>query len=89
MTIEAATITLPAFLADALVHGELRGLDNTGLQVYASVIDHLEEGGWYVVDVARDDAGKTQHFRLNFGDAGSLDVQDFVINRTETMEHVI
>jgi hypothetical protein len=88
MAIEVATITLPAFLADALVHGDLGRLDDTGLRIYASVVDHLDEGGWYVVDVARDDDGKSQHFRLNFGTSGSIDVQDYVIHRTGSMENV-
>jgi hypothetical protein len=86
MATETATITLPTFLENALIHGDLRGLGDTGLQVYASVVDHLAEAGWYVTDVARDGSGGTRNFRLQFGPAGSLDVTDYVIHRPHQME---
>jgi hypothetical protein len=83
---ETATITLPTFLENALVHGDLRGLGETGAQIYASVIDHLAEGGWYISDVARDHSGGTRNFRLQFGTDGSLDVMDYVIHRPDRIE---
>jgi hypothetical protein len=91
MATETAIVTLPAFLENALLHGDLGGLDDARLQVYCSVIDHLEGDGWYVVE--RDDDGipheprHALHFRLHFGADLDSKVNDYVCHRPRQIEH--
>jgi hypothetical protein len=91
MATEIAIVTLPTFLEQALLDGDLSGLDEAGLQVYCSVIDHLEGDGWYVVE--RDDDGipheprHALHFRLFFGSDHGGKVKDYVFHRTGRMGH--
>lgn len=75
-------VTLPAFLASALVNGDESGLDASGLVTLARVRDYL--GEMDVIDVARDDDGEaeesrfTWNFDLYCGDARGGDVLDYV-----------
>lgn len=56
MAIEVMTITAPAYWASALVNGDYSGL---GEQEAAWCREWQQNNApWYVVDVARDDAGE-------------------------------
>jgi hypothetical protein len=90
MATEIAIVTLPAFLEGALLHQDFRGLDDAGLQIYCSVVDHLEADGWHVV--ARDDDGLPHeprdalHFRLYFGTDLGCKVNDYICHRSDRIE---
>jgi len=79
------TITLPAFLACALINGDESGLEERDEAVLARVYDML--GDWQVVDVCRDEEGNAEEARFSWsyafhgGDASGGDVLDYVIHR--------
>lgn len=83
--LEVDQITLPAFLASALVNGDESGLEERDEPVLARVYEML--GDWQVVDVARDEEGNGEEARftwsydLHGGDAKGGDVLNYVIHR--------
>ena len=86
MTLEVDEITLPAFLACALINGDESGLEESDERVLARVYAML--GDWEVVSVAEDSVtGETQEARFTWeyrrygGDASGGDVLDYVIHR--------
>jgi hypothetical protein len=85
MALEVDVITLPAFLASALINGDESGLEESDERVLADVYAML--GEWQVVDVVRDEDGNAEEARftwsydLHCGDAKGGDVLDYVIHR--------
>lgn len=81
------TITLPDYLASALVNGDCSGLDPEGLAVLDNVLANHIPAGWYVVDVARDENGEgleprfTWSYRLYGGACSGGSVLDYVIHK--------
>jgi len=84
MTIKTTTVTLPAFLASALVNGDETGLEPNDEKVLAQVLATLKADNLEVYDVVRDADGNadearfTWSYRLYGGDANGGDVLDFV-----------
>lgn len=89
MAIKVETVTLPAFLASALVNGDESGLEDSDMDCLNRVYEWLDKSKLTVVDVARDDDGNameprfTWSFRLHFGDASGGDVLDYVCHSYE------
>lgn len=84
--IEVDYITLPAFLASALVNGDTSGLERGDLECLDAINARLARDGFEVVDVARDDDGDfyprfTWSFRLYGGDAEGGEVLDYVVHK--------
>jgi hypothetical protein len=80
-----ATVTLPAFLASALINGDasrLNAADRACLKRIEALL-----GKWRVVDVVRDENGEpqeprlTHRFKLYGGDTLFGDVLDYVCHR--------
>lgn len=80
--VKVREITLPAFLASALVNGDTSGLDDEGLACFARCIEIAAP--WEIVDVARDSEGNAEEprftwaFRLYGGDADGGDVLNYI-----------
>lgn len=65
MSIRVETVTLPAFLASALVNGDMSGLESDDDRAtLARALAYL--GEWRVVDVACDDEGRAQEPRFTW-----------------------
>jgi len=85
MCIEVDVITGPAVWASALTNGDLSGLDDAEEAALDAWVSGL--GGWYVVDVVRDEDGVgdeprfTWSYDLYGGTAKGGDVIDYVVHR--------
>ena len=75
MSLDFDVITLPAFLACALINGDESGLEESDERVLSDVLAMLRENKWEVIDVVRDADGNAEEsrftwsYRLYGGDA--------------------
>jgi hypothetical protein len=89
MSIQVETVTLPSFLASALINGDESGLEERDEPVLQDVLNWLEKSRLYVIDVARDEDGNaedprfTWSYKLYFGDAEGGEVLDYVCAKAE------
>jgi len=87
MPLETDTITLPDFWACALINGDKSGMEDNEIAHMDAYLKTALAGGWYVVDLVRDDNGEphdprfTWSYDLYGGTAKGGSVLDYVIHR--------
>lgn len=89
MTIEVEIVTLPDYLASALINGDETGLEHgEDWETYQNVLKNFIPEGWEVVGVATDDKTGdyveprfTWSYRLYGGLADGGSVLDYVVVR--------
>ncbi|MBS3648826.1 hypothetical protein KEU06_09430 [Pseudaminobacter sp. 19-2017] len=90
MSIEVDTVTAPAYWASALINGDESGMEDHEIKAMEMWLKGL--GDFYVVDVARDEAGESQEARFTWsyelygGTAQGGDVLDYVVHRIVKQE---